>query len=621
MSDPSGLRTDAQPSPPAGHLRRAAQRFHHSAIAANDSPALLACRQAVEQRPDDVEARYRLAQLLVEQGQADQARAHFEQVLRQAPDHADAHASLGLVLARHGKLDEGIAAFRRSVQLRPGVARTHHNLAVALAERGQLQEACASFEEALRLQPRYAEAHFHLGNTLLRLGQREQAVAHFRLGLSLKPDNVNGLNNLGLALTELGRHAEAVFFLQQTTRLAPNLVEPLNNLGLALTELGRFAEAQAVFEQALRLRPTFANAHTNLATVAAKQGRFAEALAGYEMSLWLRPEGVSPHWNRSLTWLQMGDFQRGWADYEWRWRRQRSPARPFTQPRWDGSPLGGRTLLIYMEQGLGDMIQFIRCAALVRQRGGSVVVECPRKLVPLFARCDGIDQLVAEGDPLPPFDVQVPLMSLPGLLGITLASIPARVPYLSAEPAFVEHWGPRLRTGPGLRVGIAWQGNPRHRSDRHRSVALTQFAPLARLPGVRLISLQQEHGCEQLAALAGRFLVEDAGPGRDGGAWTFADTAAVLGHLDLVVSVDTALAHLAGALTVPAWVALAADPDWRWLLDRDDSPWYPTMRLFRQEQLGQWKPVFARIADEVARLRPPAQAPGPVGAAGPTPEG
>jgi Flp pilus assembly protein TadD len=435
------------------------------------------------------------------------------------------------------------------------------------------------------------------------MARRQEAVDHYRHALRLQPTNADVLNNLGLALTELGRPAEAIVPLQQAVRLRPTSVEALNNLGLALTDVGRLSEAQAALEQALRLQPTFVDAHTNLATVSARLGRFAEALAGYEMSLWLRPSGVSPHWNRALTWLQMGDFERGWPEYEWRFRRKRSRPRPFAQPRWDGSSLAGRTILLHPEQGLGDVIQFVRYAALVKQRGGTVVVECPRSLYPLFSRCAGIDHLVAEGDPLPPFDFQVPLLSLPGLLGTTLASIPAQVPYLGAEPQLVDFWGQRLRRDPGLRVGIAWQGNPRHQWDRHRSVALAQFAPLARLEGVRLISLQQEHGTEQLSALAGRFPVEPLGPNPDGQPVTFADTAAVLHHLDLVVTVDTSLAHLAGALAVPVWVALSTYSDWRWLLDRDDSPWYPTLRLFRQAQLGQWQHVFERIAITLSAQR------------------
>jgi tetratricopeptide (TPR) repeat protein len=499
----------------------------------------------------------------------------------------------GVELARQGRLNEAIAYFRRVLEVRPDLPRVHHNLGVALAEQARLPQAQASFERAVRLRPDYAEARCNLGNTLLRLGKREEAVEQFRRALRIKPDYPDALNNLGLALTEMGRPGEAVVFLQQATRLKPSLVEAFNNLGLALADLGRFAEAQTAYKQALRLKPTFSDAMTNLASAHKEQGRLAEALAGYEMSLWYNPSSPTTHWNRALTLLQMGDYERGWPEYEWRWRRKRSRPRCFEQPRWDGSALDGRTILLYSEQGMGDVIQFVRYAKLIHRRGGKVIVECPPRLLPLFARCADIDQLVAEGEPLPAFDVQAPLMSLPGLFGTTLASVPAEVPYLSVEPQLVKHWGERLGGAPGFRVGIAWQGNPRHKWDAHRSIPLAAFAPLARVPGVRLVSLQKEHGTEQLPAFAKHFAVEDLGPGE------FTDTAAAMAHLDLVITVDSAVAHLAGALGRPVWVALSTIVDWRWLLGRDDTPWYPTMRLFRQKRLGDWDEVIARIAREL----------------------
>jgi hypothetical protein len=254
---------------------------------------------------------------------------------------------------------------------------------------------------------------------------------------------------------------------------------------------------------------------------------------------------------------------------------------------------------LWCEQGLGDSIQFVRYAPLVKERDGAVVVECPGKLARLFRTCAGIDRLVAEGEPLPAFDVQAPLLSLPGLLGTTLATVLAAVPYLAADLALVERWRQELSGVGGFKVGICWQGNPRHPWDRHRSLPLEEFAPLAEVPGVRLVSLQQGAGAEQLRALAGRFPVVELPPALDGTAGDFADAAAVLRCLDLVVSADTAAAHLAGTLGVPAWVALSAIADWRWRVRRKDSPWYPTLRLFRQERLGAWGPVFARMAEAV----------------------
>jgi hypothetical protein len=299
-----------------------------------------------------------------------------------------------------------------------------------------------------------------------------------------------------------------------------------------------------------------------------------------------------------MAWLLLGDYERGWAEYEWRWRTGEMHLPSFAQPRWDGAPLGGRTVLLYAEQGLGDALQFVRYAPLVRQRGGRVIVACRAPLLRLLAGCAGIDRLADQAGDLPAFDVYAPLLSLPHLLGTTLATVPAAVPYLHADPALVERWRGELAAGPAFRVGIGWQGSPLHPADRRRSVPVSFFRPLAAVPGVRLYSLQKGTGAEQLGGPHGRFPAEDLSPRLA----DFADTAAVMKNLDLVITVDTALAHLAGALGLPVWVALPFAPDWRWLTGRDDSPWYPTARLFRQPRAGAWAEVFGALAAELRRL-------------------
>jgi tetratricopeptide (TPR) repeat protein len=515
---------------------------------------------------------------------------------------ADAQVAHGTRLAQQGRRAEALACFRQALRLRPDHARAHHNLGVALAEEKKYAEAAASLREALRCQPHYAEAHYNLGNTLGELGRAEEAVASYREAIRCRPDYVDALNNLGLALTRLGRAGEAAVFLRQVVRLKPDFAEGYNNLGLTLAERGDFAAAETCYEQALRLNPRYAEAHTNLGSAFKEQGRLEEALACYELALDLDPDAVTPHWNRALAWLQLGNFEQGWPEYEWRWRRQGTTPRAFAQPRWDGAPLHGRTILLHGEQGLGDVLQFIRYAPLVQERGGTVFVAAPPGLVALLSRCPGVARVIPENEALPPFETHLPLMSLPAVFGTTLATVPAAVPYLVAEPGRRERWRERLPGVRGFKVGVAWQGNPRHRWDRHRSFPLAQLEPLARVECVTLVSLQKGPGSEQLALLGDRFPVLDLGPELDADGAAFADTAAVLGCLDLVVCCDTAVAHLAGALGVPVWVALAAIVDWRWLLGREDSPWYPTMRLFRQERLGEWGPVFERIAVELLRL-------------------
>jgi tetratricopeptide (TPR) repeat protein len=562
--------------------------------------ALDAFRKAVQLHPASAEAHLGLAALLAALGRRDEADAGFRRVLRLRPGHPDALAQLGLLLAEQGKLDEAVAFLRQAVKARPEFAPARHNLGVALAQQGKPEEAARELEEAIRLKPDYAEAFYNLGNVLQGMGKRDEAVAKYREAVRLRPGYGEAYNNLGLALTEAGKHGEAAVILEQAVRLRPQAAEGHNNLGLACAGLGRFDDAERCYREALRIDPRYVEAHNNLGSCFKERGRLEEALAYYQVALWHDPKSPSTRYNRSLALLQSGDWAEGWKEYEQRWKRKGVKERAFRQPRWDGSPLDGKTVLLWCEQGLGDAVHFVRYAAPVKAKGGRVALECPGFMVPLFSSCPGIDQLVAEGSELPDFDVQAPLMSLPMLLGTTLDGVPAGAPYLSAEPGRVEKWKARLDAIPGFKVGVAWQGNPHFSWDCWRSFPLEALAPLAAVEGVRLFSLQKGPGAEQARGLKGRFAVEGLdGLDAEGGA--FLDTAAVMTCLDLVVTADTAAAHLAGALGAPAWVALSATADWRWLLGREDTPWYPTLRLFRQKTLGEWSEVFMRMAAELRR--------------------
>ena len=568
----------------------------------NFTEAIDAYRHALQLRPDAAETHHGLGLALAAQGQRAPAIAHLREAMRLRPEDAEALAQLGVALAESGQRGEAIACFEQALRRHPESATTHNNLGIALAQEGRLTEAVASLERALQVQPEYAETCYNLASVLQQLGRRDAAITRFQQCLRLQPNHAGACNNLGLALTEAKRPHEAIIVLQHAVRLRPDMKEAHNNLGLACTDLGRFAEAEASFQQALRLDSRYAEAHSNLGSAYKEQGRLEEALACYDMALRLTPDAISTQYNRSLALLQQGDYERGWLAYEWRWRRPPTPPRPFMQPRWDGAPRPEQTILLWSEQGLGDTIQFVRYAALVKERVKKVVLECPPPLVALLSSCPGVDQVVAEGEPLPAFDVQAPLLSLPALCGSTLSTVAAQVPYLQADPARVASWRARLAAETGFRVGVVWQGNPRHGWDRHRSLPLSCLEPLARIAGVRLVSLQKGPGQEQIAEVARRFAVLDLGGELDESGGAFVDTAAVMQSLDLVVTVDTAAAHVAGALGVPVWLALAAIADWRWLRQRDDTPWYPSMRLFRQERLGDWKTVFTRMAEELRPL-------------------
>ena len=564
--------------------------------------ALAAYQRAVELRPDLAQAHNGLGIIRQQQGRLAESAACFEAAVRARPDFAPAHNNLGNVLKELGRDELALPAYQEAVRLKPDFAEAHSNLGNLQRELGQIDEAVASCRLALRLKPDFAIGHNHLGAAYSKMRRWDDAAACYRQAIALLPAYPEAHSNLGDALRELGQLGEAAAHFREATRLRPDLAEPHAGLSLVLLQQGDLAGCQASCREALRLRGGGGSAQLNLtlSIVALLEGRHEESIAFCEAALEQEPDSPEAHKNRAIVRLLQGRFSEGLPEYEWRWKCPELPERPFKQPLWDGGPLDGKTILLHAEQGLGDTIQFVRYARLVKQRGGRVIVVCQKTLLPLLAGCEGVERLVAQGDPLPPFDVHAPLLSLPRIFSTTLETVPADVPYLQAEPRLVEQWRRELDDLPGFCVGIAWQGSRSFYFDRQRSLPLSQFAPLAAVPGVTLLSLQKGFGSEQVAALGGSFRMIDLAGRLDEATGPFVDTAAVMKSLDLVVTSDTSIAHLAGALAVPVWVAIPFAPDWRWLLEREDSPWYPTMRLFRQTERGDWQSVFARIAAALA---------------------
>jgi Flp pilus assembly protein TadD len=457
-------------------------------------------------------------------------------------------------------------------------------------------------QQALAIKPDFVEAHDNLGHAYRALGRLDDAAASIRQALQLRPNFAPAHKNLGVVLIQQGKFDEAVASCQRAIDLNPADTEAYTNLGGVLWNQGRLDEAVTSLTRAIQLKPDLADAHSNLGTVRRTQGKAREAIASFEQALRLAPDHADGHWNLSMALLASGNFERGWREYEWRWQRKEMPPRVFPQPRWDGGSLQGRSILLCSEQGLGDTIHFIRYAAVLRERGARVIVSCQQPLVELLAGCPGVDQICTRNDEPANFDVWSPLLSVPGLVGTTVETIPATVPYLFPKRESVERWGGYLNRIDGFKVGICWQGSQIHTSDRHRSIPLSEFAALATLEGVQIFSLQKGPGADQLREVNLGVPVFDFGCTLDASA-PFVDTAAVLRNLDLVIAPDTAIAHLAGALGVPVWMVISMmRRDWRWLLDREDSPWYPTMRLFRQTTPNDWSAVFARMASELRAL-------------------
>lgn len=567
--------------------------------------ALTLCRQVLQLDPLHADALSLLGFTYLALGKLDDAAAACRQALSLQPNHLDAHNALGIAMGRQKLWADAEASFRQVIRIKPDFSHGYNNLGIALKEQGKLPDAEACYRNALRLDAGSAEALNNLGNVLRELGRAAEAESALRNAVQLKPGYAEAQHNLGLALKDQGRLDEAEAAYRRAISLQPGYTDAHNNLGNVLNAQGRSSEAEACYHEALRHNPRNAEAHSNLGVMLTDLGRLDEAAGHYAEAIRVQPDYAGAHYNFAMHLLLRGDFSRGWNEYEWRWRVRKLPphGRPFAQPLWDGSPLIGRTILLHSEQGLGDMIQFVRYATVAKQRGGNVVVECQRALVPLFGGCRDVDQVVAEGSPLPRFDFHAPLMTLPRILGTAVETIPAPIPYLTADPGRVEHWRQELAAIPDLKVGIVWRGNPNNRRDSARSFALAELAPLANLEGVRLISLQKEPDREELAAFAARHPMIDWSSRLDEADAPFLDTAALMMGLDLVVSADTAPCHLAGALGVAVWIPIPFIPDWRWMLGRDDSPWYPTARLFRQTVPGDWPGVFQSMASALAELR------------------
>lgn len=473
-----------------------------------------------------------------------------------------------------------------------------HLLALLRLDQGRPAEALGLVTTALRSKPRSDALHCTHGQVLVALGRREEALASFEWAIALAPAPVEALHRRARALSALGRASDALDDLDRLLALDPGHVDALNDRGILLRRLHRPEEALASYARALAVAPHCAEALNNRGAVLLDLRRHEEALASFAAAQALRPDYADAHRNEALARLMLGDFAGGWAKYEWRWK-DRDDQAPLPLPVWDGgAPLAGRTLLLHAEQGLGDTIQFARYAPALAARGAKVVLGVQPALKGLLGSLDGVAAVVSQGDPLPAVDLQYPMASLPLAFATDLASIPRRVPYLKADPARVAHWRERL-PGEAPRVGLAWSGSRTHVNDHNRSLRLRQLAPMLRRGDVCFVGLQQDIREVDAPDLQAAPALGFGRAFRD-----FADTAAVVSQLDLVISVDTSVAHLAGALARPVWVLLPFVPDWRWLLDREDSPWYPTARLFRQPKPGDWANVIERLDAELAFTPP-----------------
>ncbi|MEY3870721.1 MAG: hypothetical protein RLZZ338_4615 [Cyanobacteriota bacterium] len=586
-------------------------------------------QKAITFQPDFCEVRLNLAQAFLTLGDRDNAIACYQEILKINPNQISVYNNLGILIHQQGNFNDAIALYQKALTLKPDYVEALNNLGNSFQESDQINEAISAYEKALMINPNFAQSYFNCGNAWMTKENLETAERYYKKALELEPNYAEALGHLGILKQKQGQLSEALILLNKALDINPNFVELLNNLGIALEENGQvedaiacyrraisikpdflavfnnlgnslqkqllFKDAIAIYQQAISEHPNFAEAINNLGHALQELGQLEDAIKAYEKAITIKPDYADAHLNFALSLLLRGDLIQGFSEYEWRWQLRKNEIRNYSQPIWDGSNLQGKTIFLHLEQGLGDMIQFIRYIPLVQQKGGRIIVESYPHLLKLFSQLSGIEQWVIFGGEIPHFDVYASLMSLPRILGTTLDNIPASIPYLKGDiftSSFIFPASSSL-----LKIGIVWSGSVAHHKNYQRSCSLTKFTELVEISQVSFYSLQKELS-ERDRALLNQTNIQDLSQYLG----DFTDTAAIISQLDLVITVDTSVAHLAGAMGKPVWLLLSYIPDWRWLLEREDSPWYPTMKLFRQPSLGDWDSVFHKLKTSLQTL-------------------
>jgi tetratricopeptide (TPR) repeat protein len=532
-------------------------------------------------------------------GRLIEAAALYREILAADVQHFDALHLLGVVRHQQGRNAEAEQLIRAARACEPRNVSALSNHGIVLNELGRHAEALACYDQALIIAPRHAGVLNNRGTTLKELGRHAEALACYNRTIAIDKNFADAVSNRGIVLDALDRFDEALTSFDKAIALDPTHARAHHNRGAVLHRLGRFEEAVASCDRAIATAPAYANAFYHRGRALRELRRHDEALASYRQAIALDPNNAAAHWEAGLIALSQGDFAAGWQGYEWRFKvKEIGSPRDFAQPQWRGdAALEGRTILLHAEQGFGDTIQFARYAPLVAASSAAVVLEVQPPLATLLRGMPGVSKLLCRGEPLPEFDLHCPLGSLPLAFATTVETIPAPIP-MRPPAERIAAWRARLPAATP-RVGLVWSGDARHRNDRARSMAFEMLAPLIGTPGICFVSLQKEARATDLQALRRCGNVSDIAARIE----DFADTAAAISLLDLVITVDTSVAHLAGSLGKPVWILLPVAVDWRWLTDREDSPWYATARLFRQSSPGDWPGVIARMQQELTNQR------------------
>ncbi len=562
--------------------------------------AIASYDQAIRLKADYAEAFNSRGNAWMDLAKPQDALQSYDKAIAVKADYAEAHTNRGNALLALMQPEAAITSHDRAIALKADYAEAYNNRGAAFKALKQFSAAVSSYDEAITCNANYAQAWYNRANALVALKQLATALESYDKAITLNPTHAEAYNNRGNVLRDMERLEAALASYGQAIALNADLAEAHNNRGNALSDMRQFRAALDSYDQAIRFKADYAEAYNNRGSALRDLQQSQAAIESYDQAIALQPDYAKAHLNRSLCLLQMGDFGRGWESYEWRWKDEalEKTARHFTQPLWLGAePLRGKTILLHAEQGFGDTLQFCRYARRVSDLGARVLLEVQAPLVGLLARLEGVAQVLKRGEALPAFDCHCPLLSLPLAFNTGFDKLPAYSSYLAPLPDKLAQWTARLGEKSSPRVGLVWSGSATHKNDRNRSVRLSDW--LTFLPeGLQYISLQKETRANDKETLALNshivYLDDDI---KD-----FSDTAALCELMDVVVSVDTSVAHLAGALGKPTWITLPLNPDWRWMLDRDDSPWYPSARLYRQEAAGDWDGVFRRIRADLEAL-------------------
>ena len=552
--------------------------------------------KAIAFKPDYAEAYCNRGNALKELKQLDAAVASYDKAIAVVPDLAVAHANRGMALKELKQFDAAVESYDKAIAIVPDFVDAYYNRGNALRELKQLEAAVASYDTAVAIKLDHAAAYYNRGLTLEDLKRTDAAVASYDKAIATRPDFAEAYCNRGNALTDLKQLDAAVASYDKAIAIKPDFVDAYYNRGMALKELRQLDAAVASYDRAVAIKPDFAEAYCDRGNVLRDLKQLDAAVASYDKAI--AQEFAEANWNKSLTLLLAGDFKNGWVSHEWRWKCASftTPRRNFRQPLWLGKEsIAGKTILLHSEQGLGDTIQFCRYVKLVSDLGARVVLEVDKSLASLLEELAGVSELIVRGDALPFFDYHCPLLSLPLAFKTELSTIPCSAKYISTDALKMTHWKNKLDVKTKPRVGLAWSGSTWHKNDHNRSIFLSEL--MHRLPsGFQYVSLQKEtRQIDKLTLESNPHIIRFGGELND-----FTDTAALCELMDVVISVDTSVAHLAGALGTPTWILLPFIPDWRWLLDRDDSPWYTSVKLYRQPTIGDWNSVFAKVGSDLA---------------------